>query len=233
MRFIKIIILLSSISFAKVYMAKVEPINSFDIYSKVAGEVIYVNKKNQNKIVNETIVKIDSSLEDKKLKAYTKKLEILEKELAIKASYYKKILNLRSETNFEKDKKLIEIYQLEVKILDLKKDIALLKDEISYKTIHAKNLYLKKFYINTYDYINKGTKVAKLYDISSAKLTIYIDKEEFDNILNKKIYINGKENKGGILRLDITTDEVYLSSYKLEIKADIKAFGKIVKVEIK
>ena len=65
----------------------------------------------------------------------------------------------------------------------------LAKEEIT-----LNNLYLKEFIVNKYDYVNVGTKIATAYDISKAKLIIYLNSEDYKDIKSKQIYLDGKKS---------------------------------------
>ena len=58
--------------FAQNYMAKVQPYDSFTIYSQAAGQIVKLDKNDETKVVNKTIIKLDTSLEEKELSKYKK-----------------------------------------------------------------------------------------------------------------------------------------------------------------
>ena len=63
--------------FAQSYMAKVQPYDSFTIYAQAAGQIVKLDKSDETKVVNKTLIKIDTSLEQKELTIYNKQLNLL------------------------------------------------------------------------------------------------------------------------------------------------------------
>lgn len=227
------ILILPIFIYASNYMANIEPINEYEIYANASGEVTFIDKEHERALVNGVILKIDDKLEQNELKIYNEQLSLYEEKLKVLNDYYEKYKNIRGKSAYEQDEKYIEIIELKNSIESLKLSIVQTKDTISKKTISLKNLYLKEFDVNKYDYVSAGTKIATAYDISEAKLIIYLTKEDFDNIKNKKILIDGKENIATLKNVDITLDTTFVSAYKAELKIDSKDFGKSVNVEIK
>lgn len=219
--------------YAKSYMGVIKPINEYTLYAKTSGEIISLDKNDENKVLSKTIIKIDKNLEEETLKLYKKQLELYNKQLEILQSNYDKFITIRGKSKVDKDDKLIEIIDLKSSIASLEISIAELKDTIKNKTISIKNLYLKQFAVNKYDYVSAGTEVATIYDISKSKIEVFVNSTDFKNIKNKLIYLNDKKSDLKINKLDITTDETYISSYKVEIYMDSKDFGKTVKVEFR
>ena len=62
---------------------------------------------------------------------------------------------------------------------------------------------------------------------------IYINSEDFKEIKNKEIFINGEKSNIKIKKLDIIPDKTFISAYKLELEIDSKEFGKSLEVEFK
>lgn len=233
MKKITLLLLAPVMIFAKTYMAKIEPFDSFSIYAQKAGEIIYLDKNDENKVLNKKIVQIDDSLDKITLKNYQEQLSLYEKEYKIKKSNYEKFKTIRGKSAFDKDDKLIEVINLQISIASLKNSIANLEDSIDKKSINVKNLYLKSYSVNKMDYVNIGTKIAELYDVSSSKLIVYVLKEDLKDIEKKHIYIDGKASNAKVIKKDITVDTKYMTSYKVEIQSPKKEFGKIVSVEFK
>jgi len=219
--------------FAKTYMAKIEPFDTFNVYAQKAGQIVYLDKNDENKIINKKIVQIDDELDRITLKNYQEQLGLYEKEFKIKNSNYEKFKTIRGKSAFDKDDKLIEVINLKISISSLKNSIAELKDSIKKKSITIKNLYLKSYTVNKMDYVNIGTKIAELYDVSSSKIVVYVLKEDLKDIKKKKVFIDGKLSDAKVIKKDITVDPKYMTSYKVEIKSSIKEFGKVVNVEFR
>lgn len=233
MKKITLLLLAPIMIFAKSYMAKIEPFDEFNIYAQKAGEIVYLDKNDENKVLSKKIIQIDNALDTTKLKNYQEQLNLYEKEYEIKNRNYEKFKTIRGKSAFDKDDRFIEVLNLKITISSLKNTIAELKDSIEKKSIKVKNLYLKSFSVNKMDYVTVGTKLAQLYDVSSSKLIVYVLKEDLKDIRKKKIYIDGKPTNAKVLRKDITVDEKYMTSYKVEIKSSSKEFGKIVNVEFR
>lgn len=228
-----IILFLPLFIYAKSYMGIINPINEYTIYSKSSGEIISLDKNDETKLLNKTIIQIDKDIEEKTLKLYKEQLSLNRQKLEINQSNYNKFITLKGQSKVDKDDKLLDIIDLKNSIASLKISIARLENTIANKTISIKNLYLKEFLVNKHDYVTAGTKVATVYDTSKSKVEIYVTKADFENIKNKIIYIDDKKTNLKINKIDITTDDTYISSHKIEIVIDSKDFGSPIKVEFK
>lgn len=228
-----LILFLPAIIMAKSYMGIVEPFEKYTIYAKTSGEVLKINNNDEMKQVEKTIIKLDDKLELEKLKLYKEQLRLKQQRLQINQNNYKKFIKIKGKSKVEKDNKLETIINLKSDIVSLKVQIEELKNTIKNKTITIKDLYIKEFLVNKYDYVNTSTKLLNAYDISKSKVTIYVNQNDYKNIQNKKIYINDKKTDFKIYKQDITTDKTYVSSYKVEILIDSKEFGSPIKVEFK
>ena len=111
-------------------------------------------------------------------------------------------------------------------------NIKKIEDIISKKSIKA-NGYVFKICVKKDDYVNLGSLIANVYDVSKQKLTIYIPIEEIENIKNKKIYINGKKSNFTIYKIWDVTDDKFITSYKVELVGSGLKFGEIVDIELK
>ncbi|RBQ29708.1 efflux RND transporter periplasmic adaptor subunit [Aliarcobacter vitoriensis] len=219
--------------FANSYMAKIEPKDEFSIYANASGEIIYLDKTKEMSVVNEVIVKIDSVLDKENLSLYQTQHKLLNEKLTILQDYYNKFKTIKGKSDFEKDEKYMEIIELKNSIKNLEISIANTKNSINKKEISLNNLYLKEFVVNKYDYVNIGTKIATVYDISKAKLVVYLNSEDYKDVKSKEIYLDGKKSNAQIKKLDIIPDKVFISAYKAEIEIDSKDFGKSITVEFK
>ncbi|KLE08066.1 hypothetical protein AF79_09270 [Aliarcobacter butzleri L354] len=219
--------------FANSYIAKIEPKDEFSIYANASGEITYLDKNKEMNIINGVIVKIDNVLDKENLSLYQTQLKLLNEKLSILQDYYNKFKTIKGKSDFEKDEKYMEIIELKNSIKDLEISIANTKNTLSKKEIALDNLYLKEFVVNKYDYVNIGTKIATAYDISKAKLVIYLNSEDYKDIKSKEIYLDGKKSDVKIKKLDITPDKTFISAYKLKLEIDSKEFGKSITVEFK
>jgi len=217
--------------FAQTYMAKVEPYDTFTIYAQAAGQIVKLDKSDETKVVNKTLIKLDTSLEQKQLEIYNKQLSLYNKKLKILENSYKKYITIRGKSQAEKDDKLYVIIELQISIESLKLDIKTLQDTLKKKAILAKDLYIKEFNVNVGDYVSIGTELASAYDISKSKLLVYVSEDDYKDIKNKKVLINGKENIATIEKIDKTLDETFVSAHKITLILKDDDFGKVLKVE--
>lgn len=228
-----IFLLLPIFLFANHYIAKVEPKNQFSIFANTNGEITFLAKNKEMSVVNEVIVRINDALEKENLKLYTAQLELYKEKLAILENYFEKYKTIKGKSSYEQDEKYMEIIDLKHSIKSLELSVANTQDILNKKVIRLNNLYLKEFTVNQYDYVSAGTKIATAYDISKAKLIVYLNKEDYDNVLSKTIYLNGKQSDAKIKKLDITPDTTFISAYKAEIEIDSQNFGESITVEFK
>jgi len=217
--------------FAQSYMAKIQPYEEFTIYSQSSGKIATLDKSDETKIVNKMIIELDTSLEKKELAIYTKQLELYTKKLQIQEKNYKSYLNIRGKSQSEKDDKLYDLIELQISIESLKLQMKTLEDTLNKKIITVKNLYLKEFLVNKGDYVSIGSKLATAYDVSKSKLIVYASKDDYENIIDKKILINGKSGIASLEKFDKTVDETFVSAHKITLIVNDNDFGKVVKVE--
>jgi len=217
--------------FAQTYMAKVEPYDTFTIYSQAAGQIVQLDKNDETKVVNKTLVKLDTSLEEQELAIYNKQLALYKKKLSILNASYEKYIQIRGKSQSDKDDKLYDLIELKITIESLEINIKTLKDTIKKKSINARNLYIKEFLVNKGDYVSIGTQMATAYDISKSKLLVYVSEDDYENIANKKVLINGKEGIASIEKIDKTLDETFVSAHKITLTLENDNFGEILEVE--
>ena len=250
--------------FAQSYYAKVEPIEIFSIKSSINAKVVSVKRELEGKYATgEVIIQLDDSVNRFDLKISKQKmnllntniklsnesLENLKTSLDIQENYYEKIKNLKTKSQFEKDAKLLELINLKNSYIqskinlqnlksqkvDLSLKIKTLQDIIEKKNIKPKQgVYIYKIYPNIGDFANIGSKLMEIYDLSYAKLTIFLSDEDLINIDKKRIFIDQKPTDYKIDKLWKVTDTQNISAYKAEIiikKPD--RFSKLVKIELK
>ncbi len=216
------------------YKAVIEPYDKMTLKSEVSGRIVKLDLKDEMRVVNKKLIEIDHYLESEKLKNYTKKLDILNKEIALKRGQYNRIKNLRGENRFTKERYESELLNLLMQRSDLLNMIAELKDRISKKNIYVKNLYVKKLYVREGEFVGVGAKLADLEDQRGSRLVLFISLKDRENIKNSKILINGKEDSGFVIdKIGDSPDSKYISSYRLEL-VNLKKlpYGKLVDVEI-
>lgn len=216
---------------AQVYMAKIEPFASFSIEAQTSGQIVTLDINDEMRVVDKTLIKLDDSLDKKTLSLYKEQLKFQEKKLEISTDNYNKFIKISGKSQNEKDTKFINLLDIKNNISNLKISIEKLKDTISKKSIYIKNLYIKEFFVRQNNFVTQGAKLATAYDINKAKLVVYVNSQDYENIKNKQILINGKKDKASFYKIDLTPDETYISAYKIELLYDGKEFGKSVKVE--
>ena len=261
----KLLLLLLPISlFAKVHYAKVEPFETITLKSAVSAQVTLAKTKLEGKkITKSTIIKLDDKLDRVKIKSSKESIKLINSMLntnkkvlsAINESlerqqeYYNKIEGIISASKTQKDNAFYnyinsktkylstkeKIDSLKKQRLDLQYEINRLKDNLSKKTITIKNRFLNKLLVHKGDYVNMGTPLAELKNLSSAKLVLFLEIDELKDIKNKTIYIDDKKTKYKISKIWKVTDEKYISSYRTEIviKNPKESFSKLLKVEFK
>ena len=87
------------------------------------------------------------------------------------------------------------------------------------------------FIVNIGDYVSIGSELATAYDISKSKLLVYVSKDDYEDIANKKVLINGKADIATIEKIDKTLDETFVSAHKITLTLKDDDFGKVLKVE--
>ncbi len=202
------------------YFAKVEPFESFTISSKVSGLVTFTNQKALSHVAgDESIIKIDDTISKINY-------EVALSTYNIKRKFYQKIKNLSTKSKFQKDNEKI-VY------LNAKQAYIRSKDDLQSRNIKAKNLYIDKILVKKGNYVNPSTPLIKAYDTSKAKLIIYVSKEDLDDIENKTILVNGKDDFK-LHKYFKIADDVQVSSYKVILSGPSpKHFSQIAKVVIK
>lgn len=231
----KIIFLLISpfVLFAQSYMAKIQPYEKYTLYAQTSGQVTYANKNDETKTVSKILIKLDDVLDKEKLNLYEEQLSFYKEKLKLIESNYKKFLKISGKSQYEKDVKYYDVLDLKITINSLKLSLAELKDTIAKKSLHVKNKYIKEIKVNIGDYVATGAELGTAYDISKAKLIVYASSEDYNNIVNKQIFIDGKSGIASIEKIDKTVDESYVSAHKITLILNSKDFGKVVKVEFK
>jgi len=219
--------------FAQSYMAKIEPYKEYTLYAQSAGEIVQLDTNDETKTVTKTIVKLDDELEQKQLSIYKKQLKLYLQKLHILEKSYEKYIKITGKSQSDKDDKLYEIIELKISIETLQANIYEIKNTLKKKIVTVKDLYIKEFLVNKGDYVSTGATLAKAYEINKSKIVVYVSMSDIENIHNKKVLINGKENQASIEKIDLTVDDVYVSAYKVTLISKNKSFGTVVNVEFK
>lgn len=236
MKIVAILVFISSFVFGMEYYSKLEPVDTFSVKAAVSGKVIYTNDKVEGKFVkgNTLIIKLDNDLNKIELAQTENKLNSLEGMLKIQQKNYERLSSISSKSAYEKDTQKVQVLNLETQKADLLIKIATLKDSIKNKELYSNNLYIYDIAVSVGDYVNAGTLLYEANDLSKGKLEIYIPISDYENILNKTIYIDGKQSDLKINKIYKVADSKHISSYKCEIIIpNPDNFSKLVKVEFK
>jgi len=249
---------------AREYYSKTQPRELFEVKASVGGKVVYVDNLLEGKDSNDSlIVRIDDKIDIEDLKASKLKLQYLtnnikftEKSLAnskkvasIDSNNYEKVKNLASYSKVQKDAKLLSMIRsqnslisiqsslenLKTQKADLRLKIKILKDKIEKKNIKVGNgNFIYKIYPSVGDYLNPGSKLLDVYDVSSALLVVFVSLDELKELDTKTIYLDGKATDYKIHKKWRIADNINISSYRVEIIIDKpEQFSKLVKIEFK
>jgi len=257
-------LILAQALLASEYFAKAEPVETFSLKASVSGQVLKVDESKEGKFSDGTVViMIDDKVDVIELEASKQKLNFLDsniklskqsvanslKMMKIDKTNYQRVQNLSSYSKVQKDAKLLasinstnayiqsktNLENLKTQRADLTVRIARLEDSIAKKNIQVKKgLYIYKLYPTVGDFVSMGAPLLDSKDISKARLTIYVTKEDLVGIKEKKIFIDGKETDYKIDKLWTIADTQNISAYKTEIVVDKPAFfSALMKVEFK
>jgi len=249
MKNIMLLIVFISLSFGDTYYAKLEPKESYIIKSSVSGLIKYVNKDLEaNRGDGSILIQIDDFESKSDLKNVQKSIKLFRESLKnqknielLQEKQYKRIKNLKSKSSNEKDlefKSLLSIKNQTISISNSLNSLLLrekiLKDILKKKNIKtSEKFYIYEIYVQKDDFVTPGMKLARLDNISSSKLSIFVSKQDKNTLHNKKIYINDKLVQIKSKKLWNIADSKNLSSYKLEIEVDMRDFSSLYKVEIR
>jgi len=259
-----ILLLTPLLLFSKVHYAKVEPFESITLKSAVSAQVTETKLSLEGtSVLSNTIIQLDAKLDkvkltssqsslkliDSMLKTNKNILSALSESLNRQKAYYNRISNIGSASKTQKDNAFYgyinaktqyfstkeKIDSLKKQRLDLNYEISRLKDSISKKNIKLNNKFLYKLLVNRGDFVNMGTPLAQIKDLSSAKLVLFLEQSELENIKEKTIYIDDKASDYKVSKVWEVADEKFISSYRTEIiiKNPKENFSKLLKVEFK
>jgi len=249
--------------FAKVHYAKVEPYENITLKAAVSAQVTKANKALEGSTVKGAIVKLDNKLDHTKLNSSNEALKLIKSMIqtnqtilsALKESmnrqnaYHLRIAQIGSASQTQKDNAFYaytntktqyfstkeKIDSLKKQQLDLKYEVARLKDSLSKKTINLNNMFLYKLLVSKGDFVNMGTPLAEVKDLSKGKLVLFLESEELKSIESKTIYIDDKISKFKVSKIWEVADEKFISSYRTEIVINNPKgmFSKLLKIEFK
>ena len=264
MRFLAILFIFSGLLCARVHYAKVEPYESVVLKSAVSAQVVHVDLDAEGEMVSgREIIHLDDRLDKADLAASRNSLELLKNMLQInremvesladalkrQRGYYERLSKLATASKTQKDTAFVtfvsaknqylstreKIETLKKQILDMEYKIVKLEDMIAKKTIRPKERYLYKLSVRKGDFVNPGSPLATVQDLSRGKLTLFLEPEELKNVRGKRVYIDGNETDYRVDKIWNVADEKFISSYRAEIYVDKPKgfFSRLVKVELK
>jgi hypothetical protein len=217
------------------FFSIVYPLEQYIIKSATNGKIVYVNDKIEGNFANNSIiVEIDKELDTIELEQLKIKSKIINNMIGIENKNYNIIKNISSKSKFDKDNQKLKLLNLESLKIDLKIKLASLKDKISNKTLKETNNYIYNISIKKGDYVNLGSVLYEVHDLSKGKLEIFIPINFSKDILNKTIYINNKKTKYKINKIYKVADKKHISRYRCEIIINKpKDFSKLYKIQFK
>ena len=235
MKIIWIFLLSLSTIFASEYYAKLEPIDSFQVKSAVAGKVVFSNSKIEGlKANNSTIIELDSSVNKIELEQSKNKLKYIEEMITIEKNNYDRLNQVSSKSAFEKDTQKLKVINLESSKADMIIKIESLKDTIDNKKLVEKSNYIFNIAVKEGDYVNAGTLLYESKDLSKGKLEIFVPIAQINEIKNKDIYLDDVKSDVKISKIYDVADVTNISSYKVElIISNVNTFSKLVKIEFR
>ncbi|GIT99538.1 hypothetical protein TSL6_00450 [Sulfurovum sp. TSL6] len=236
MKIFLLLLLTPLLLFAKVHYAKVEPYESVVLKSAVSALVMDVDLDAEGTMVErQRIVYLDDSLDKINLKISKENLLILHETLKRQASYFQRIDKLKTASTTQKDNAFYGYASAKTQYLDMQYKIAQLEDSIEKKSIVLHHKYLYEIMVREGDYVAPGTPLASIVDASRAKLVLFLEPDELEQIEQKTVYLNGKKTDYKVDKVWRVADEKFISSYRAEIyiPAPEGSFSELMKVEIK
>jgi hypothetical protein len=222
--------------FAKVHYAKVEPYESVVLKSAVSALVMHVDLDAEGTMVEgKRVIYLDDNLDKINLKTSNENLLILHETLKRQESYFQRIDKLKTASTTQKDNAFYSFASAKTQYLDMQYKIAQLEDSIEKKSIVLHHMYLYEIMVRKGDYVAPGSPLARVVDASRAKLVLFLEPAELEQIEQKTVYLNGEKTEYKVDKVWRVADEKFISSYRAEIyiAAPKGSFSKLMKVEVK
>ena len=234
----KILLLLLTplLLFSKVHYAKVEPYESVTLKSAVSALVMDVDLDAEGSVVDQKrVIYLDDRLDKINLKTSKENLLILDETLKRQESYFQRIDKLKTTSAAQKDNAFYTFASTKSQYLEMQYKIAQLEDSIEKKSIILDQMYLYEIMVRKGDYVAPGSPLAKVVDANRAKLVLFLEPDELNQIEDKIVYLNGEKTNYKVDKVWRVADEKFISSYRAEIyiTAPEGSFSKLLKVEIK
>ena len=222
--------------FAKVHYAKVEPYESVTLKSAVSALVLDVDLDAEGSLVEDKrVIYLDDHLDKINLRTSKENLLTLQETLKRQESYFQRMDKLNTVSATQKDNAFYSFASAKTQFLDMQYKVAQLEDSIEKKSIVLHNMYLYEIMVRKGDYVNPGSPLATVVDASRAKLVLFLELSELENIEQKAVYLNGEKTDYKVDKVWKVADEKFISSYRAEIyiTAPEDSFSKLMKVELK
>ena len=222
--------------FAKIHYAKVEPYETAVLKSAVSALVVDVDLAAEGSVVDQKrVIYLDDRLDKINLKASQENFIILHETLKRQEAYFQRIDKLKTASIAQKDNAFYNFASAKTQYLDMGYKIAQLKDSIEKKSIVLHRMYVYEIMVRQGDFVSPGTPLAKVVDIDRAKLVLFLEPSEVDEIEKKEVYLNDQKTQYKVNKVWKVADEKFISSYRAEIyiAAPEMSFSKLMKVEIK
>jgi hypothetical protein len=234
-RLIATILVFNSTILANEYYAIAQPFEIYNVKAQVSGKVVYVNENVKGKFVTEdTIIKLDSNIDQIDLKQTKQKIYTFKKIIQIEKNILEKYKKIKSKSQIEKDMQNIKVLNLQNQMADLVLKKAILEDKISKKIFIEDKRYISNINIKLGDFIGIGTLLYTTNDLSKAKLEIFLPILKAKQYLEKTIYLDGIKTNYKIAKLYKVVNSQHISSYKCKIIINKpENFSKLVKIEFK
>jgi len=232
-------ILLTTFMEANSYMAQVEPYEKVLVLSEINGLVTKVNRdfEYNYSAKKRVIVKVEKRVEEIELKGLKSSLKFSKKAYALKEDNFQRKNNVRQISQYEKNLEESSLYEVESQMAEMKKSINLLKYRISKKIFQVNKKYIDKIYVREGDYVDVGSKIMDVYDVSKLKIELFVRAKEIEGLKSKKIFVDDKLSSFKIEKISQVQDGENLSSFLVRIvKKNTKPnryFGSVVKVQFK
>ncbi|HSR74486.1 MAG TPA: HlyD family efflux transporter periplasmic adaptor subunit [Sulfurovum sp.] len=221
---------------AKVHYAKVEPYESVILKSAVSALVLNVDLESEGKMVeNKRVIYLDDRLDKINLKRSKENLLILHETLKRQEASFHRMDKLKTVSTAQKDDAFYSFASAKTQYLDMQYQIAQLKDSIEKKSIVLHHMYLYEIMVRKGDYVTPGSPLARVVDTNRAKLVLFLEPSELEQIEKKAVYLNDKKTEYKVNKVWKVADEKFISSYRAEIyiPAPEMSFSELIKVELK
>ena len=232
--------IITSTLFSKEYMTQIKPYKSYEIKSEVAGIVNFVDVSKEAQFVHKKtlLVQLNTTDENIDLKAQKKLLQSQNEIIQIKEKNYKAKNRIKQLSQYDKNSEKLSYLESKKEHINTQKTIQTLKNSIHKKSFFVDKKYIGKIAVNPSEYVNVSDKVFDMYDISKLKITLYLTKNEIQDLEQQTLYINGQKSDFKVYKIYKIKDSVKVSRYKVEFtknNPDINNyfFDEVVKAELK